>query len=178
MQEEHKQELPQEEALPEHDIQDEEHHEINTLHEEIAQLKELALRERAENENLRKRHERELQQAHKFALERLLKDLIPVLDSLTLGLDAAQKHQENEALNEFVKGSEMTLKVLLDILQRYGVEEINPLGEKLNPEWHQALSVIPQPGVEPNTIIQVAQKGYVLNGRVIRAAQVLVAGQA
>ncbi|MDO4435356.1 MAG: nucleotide exchange factor GrpE [Cardiobacteriaceae bacterium] len=151
---------------------------FKALHEEIAALKTAVLRERADGENLRKRLERDAQNAARFANEQLVKSLIPVLDSLTLGLEAAQKQASDEqsALGEFVKGSEMTLKMLLETLAKHGVEEINPVGEKLNPELHQALSVIPNPEVEANTILFVPQKGYVLHGRVLRAAQVIVAG--
>lgn len=155
-----------------------ENDELASLHEEIAALKTAVLRERADSENLRKRLERDAQNAAKFANERLVKDLIPIVDSLTLGIEAAKKQSDEQqsAFEEFVKGSEMTLKMLLETLQKAGVEELNPIGEKLNPELHQALSVLPNPEAEPNTILFVPQKGYVLNGRVLRAAQVIVAG--
>lgn len=152
--------------------------EIEALRGEIEQLKTAVLRERADGENLRKRLEREALNASKFASEQLLKDLLPTLDALTLGLEAARQQAASDtALAEFVKGTELTLKTLLETLQKHGIEELNPLGEKLNPEQHQALSIVPNPEVEPNTIVHVAQKGYVLNGRVVRAAQVIVAGK-
>lgn len=152
--------------------------ELTSLHEQITALKTAVLRERADSENLRKRLERDAQNAAKFANERLVKDLIPIIDGLTLGIEAAKKQSDEQqsAFEEFVKGNEMTLKMLLEMLQKHGVEEINPVGEKLNPELHQALSVLPSPDAEPNTILFVPQKGYVLHGRVLRAAQVIVAG--
>ena len=151
--------------------------EIETLQAQIAELKNAVLRERADSDNLRKRFEREKASALKFGSEKLIKELLPVIDSLTLGLEAAKAHEAEgrQALDHFIEGSSMTLKLLLDVLQKNGVSELNPVGEKLDPELHQALSVIPSPDAEPNTILHVAQKGYLLNGRVIRAAQVIVA---
>ena len=151
--------------------------EIETLQAQIAELKNAVLRERADSDNLRKRFEREKESALKFGSEKLIKELLPVIDSLTLGLEAAKAHEAEgrQALDHFIEGSAMTLKLLLDVLQKNGVTELDPVGEKLDPELHQALSVIPSPDAEPNTILHVAQKGYLLNGRVIRAAQVIVA---
>lgn len=151
--------------------------EIETLQAQIAELKNAVLRERADSDNLRKRFEREKESALKFGSEKLIKELLPVIDSLTLGLEAAKAHEAEgrQALDHFIEGSAMTLKLLLDVLQKNGVSELDPVGEKLDPELHQALSVIPSPDAEPNTILHVAQKGYLLNGRVIRAAQVIVA---
>lgn len=151
--------------------------EIEALQAQIAELKNAVLRERADSDNLRKRFEREKESALKFGSEKLIKELLPVIDSLTLGLEAAKAHEAEgrQALDHFIEGSSMTLKLLLDVLQKNGVSELDPVGEKLDPELHQALSVIPSPDAEPNTILHVAQKGYLLNGRVIRAAQVIVA---
>ena len=154
--------------------------EIEALQAQIAELKNAVLRERADSDNLRKRFEREKESALKFGSEKLIKELLPVIDSLTLGLEAAKAHEAEgrQALDHFIEGSSMTLKLLLDVLQKNGVSELDPVGEKLDPELHQALSVIPSPDAEPNTILHVAQKGYLLNGRVIRAAQVIVADAA
>ena len=154
--------------------------EIETLQAQIAELKNAVLRERADSDNLRKRFEREKESALKFGSEKLIKELLPVIDSLTLGLEAAKAHEAEgrQALDHFIEGSAMTLKLLLDVLQKNGVSELDPVGEKLDPELHQALSAIPSPDAEPNTILHVAQKGYLLNGRVIRAAQVIVADAA
>ena len=149
---------------------------IDKLNKQVSVLKDQVMRERAENDNLRKRQERELQSAHKFATERLIKDLIPVLDSLTLGVDAARNNENSpEAIEQFIEGSEMTLKLLRETLAKHGVEELNPEGEKFNPELHEAVTALPNNDVAPNTVLHVAQKGYTLNGRVVRAAQVVIA---
>lgn len=166
----------EQEALEDEALVEEINQEYDTLFAQIDKLKEQVLRERAENENLRKRQERELQNAYKFASEKLIRDLLPVVDSLTLGLEAAKQNTQNpEAISHFIDGSEMTLKLLNETLQKNGVVAIDPMGEKFNPELHEAVSMIANPDVEPNTIIHVAQKGYSLNGRVVRAAQVVVA---
>lgn len=144
------------------------------LEAQIAQWKDQAIRAHAEMDNLRKRFEREKEQALKYGSERLLKDLLPVLDSLSLGIEAARQ-SEDACMQQFIEGSEMTLKLFLDTLAKHGIEEISPEGEKFNPEFHEAVAALPNGEVEPNTILHVAQKGYVLNGRSIRAAQVVVA---
>lgn len=170
-------ENPEEKDLnTEETLQNEEISAEEALLNEIAQLKTAVLRERADSENLRKRLERDAQNAAKFANERLIKDLIPVLDALTIGIETAKKQADGQAsaFEDFITGSEMTLKLLLETLAKNGIEEINPVGEKLNPELHEALTVVPNPDLEPNTIIQVVQKGYVLHGRVVRSAQVIV----
>lgn len=154
--------------------------EIADLESQVATFKEQVMRERAENDNLRKRQQRELESAHKYGSERLLKDFLPIIDSLTLGLKAAQEaaakeEAPSEAINKFIEGNEMTLKMFRETLQKHGVEEINPEGEKFDPAVHEAVAMVPAADKEPNTIIHVAQKGYVLNGRSIRAAQVVVA---
>lgn len=163
-----------EESKPEPEAADIAAAEITHLQAQISALKDQFIRERAENENLRKRHERELANAHKYGNERLVKDLLPVLDSLNLGIEAARS-SEDENIKQFIEGSAMTLKLLLDTLSRYGVEEVNPEGEKFNPEFHEAVTALPNGDVDANTVLHVAQKGYVLNGRSIRAAQVVVA---
>lgn len=149
--------------------------EVAKLTEQVAALKEQVLRERAENENLRKRQERELANAHKFANERLVKELFPVLDSLVLGIKAAQENADKpESFEQFIQGSEMTLKILRENLAKHGVEEINPVGEKFNPDAHEAVAMVPNPEMENNTIMHVTQIGYALHGRTVRAAQVIV----
>ena len=174
------QELNPEQQEPQEQVEDLENKifsyaEVKPLIEENADFKDKLVRALAENENLRKRQERELANAYKFATERLIKDLLPVLDALTLGLKSAQENQEKpEAIKQFIEGSQMTLKILLENLAKNGVEEINPVGEKFNPEFHEALTMLPNPELENNSIIDVAQKGYLLNGRTIRAAQVVV----
>lgn len=145
---------------------------IEELERNISELKEQVLREKAENQNLRQRHERDLANAHKYATERLIKDLIPIADSLELGIQAAQQGQENA--QQFIEGAEMTLKLMLDTLARHGVEMINPLEQPFNPEFHEAVSALVNDTVAPNTVLHVTQKGYVLHGRSIRPAQVVI----
>lgn len=130
------------------------------------------LRLQAEIENLRKRGARDLENAHKFALERFVSDLLPVKDSLEMGLSAL----EGEAVDpvKVKEGSELTLKMLGGVMDKFGIGEINPEGERFNPEFHEAMSVQERADVEPNTVITVVQKGYLLNDRLIRPAMVIV----
>ncbi|MDH5229190.1 MAG: nucleotide exchange factor GrpE [Gammaproteobacteria bacterium] len=130
------------------------------------------LRVKAEMENLRRRLEKDVANAHKFALEKFLNELIPVVDSMELGLAAASDEQAD--MSKFKEGSELTLKMMAGLLDKYGVQSIDPMGEKFNPEQHQAMSMQENPDVDPNTVIAVFQKGYSLNERVIRPAMVVV----
>lgn len=130
------------------------------------------LRTQAEMENLRKRTARDVENAHKFALEKFVNELLPVLDSLELGLDAANSASDQDTLRE---GMELTLKKFRDALEKFGVIVIDPRGEKFNPERHEAMSMQELEGTESNTVISVMQKGYELNGRLVRPAMVIVA---
>ncbi len=129
------------------------------------------LRLQAEMENLRKRNERDLAHAHKFALEKFTLDLLPVKDSLEMGLAAAEENAEVAKLRE---GGELTLKMLSSVMEKYKIIEVNPLNEKFNPEYHDAMSIQERADVEPNTVVTVVQKGYLLNDRLIRPAMVIV----
>ena len=126
----------------------------------------------AEMENLRKRTEREVQNAHKFALERFFAELLPVRDSLEMGLAAANGEVDVAKLRE---GVELTLKQLAAAMEKFGAREVNPLGVKFNPSEHEAMALLPTSQAEPNTVMQVVQKGYLLNERLIRPAKVIVA---
>ncbi|MEW7981220.1 MAG: nucleotide exchange factor GrpE [gamma proteobacterium symbiont of Phacoides pectinatus] len=130
------------------------------------------MRARAELDNLRKRQERELENAHKYALERFVNDLLPVRDSMELGVGAAR--EENGDVGKLLEGAELTLKLFTDVMQKYNVEQIDPEGEPFNPEFHQAMSLQPRDDLPPNTVVTVVQKGYSLNGRLVRPAMVLV----
>lgn len=132
----------------------------------------LLVRARAEIENLRRRQERELENAHKFALERFLTDLLPVRDSLELGLSHAR--EEGADVKKLTEGTELTLKLLSDLMGRFSIEQVDPEGEPFNPEYHQAMSIQPRGDVPPNTVVNVIQKGYTLNGRLVRPAMVIV----
>ncbi|MCU7918351.1 MAG: nucleotide exchange factor GrpE [Candidatus Thiodiazotropha sp. (ex Epidulcina cf. delphinae)] len=130
------------------------------------------IRTRAEIDNLRKRAQRDLENAHKFALERISQDLLQVWDSLELGHQAAQDEQADvEKLRE---GTALTLKLLVDLMSKHGIEQVSPEGEAFNPEYHQAMSMQERDDVEPNTVVAVVQKGYLLNGRLLRPAMVMV----
>lgn len=130
----------------------------------------IALRARAEIENNRRRAEQDVEKAHKFALEKFAKELLNVVDNLERGLQAL------EGADESVKaGVELTHKGLVSTLNQFGVEAVGAVGEAFNPELHQAISMQPAEGIEPNHISVVLQKGYTLHGRVIRPAMVMVA---
>ena len=126
----------------------------------------------AEMENLRKRAERDVQNAHKFALERFFGELLPTRDSLELGLGATSDAVDVATLRE---GVELTLRQLAAAMEKFGAREINPLGAKFNPNEHEAMAMLPTDQAEPNTVVQVLQKGYRLNERLLRPAKVLVA---
>lgn len=130
------------------------------------------VRLQAELENLRKRNERDLANAHKFALEKFAAELLPVKDSLEMGVAAAQ--EENADVARLKEGSELTLKMLTSSMEKFNVSEINPLNEPFNPEYHEAMSMQERADVAPNTVVTVVQKGYLLNERLIRPAMVIV----
>lgn len=134
-----------------------------------AEHKDLYMRALAELENVRKRAARDVEQAHKFALEKFANDLIDVRDSLELGLTSTG---EVEALRA---GTEATLKLLTRAFEKAGVTEIAPQGEVFNPEVHEAMAMQPSAEHVPNTVLQIIQKGYQLNGRLLRPARVIVA---
>ncbi len=130
------------------------------------------VRAKAELDNLRKRTQRDLENAHKFATEKFSQDLLQVWDSLELGHQASL--EEGADVTKLREGTELTLKLLVSIMQKNGIEQIDPMGESFNPEFHQAMSVQERDDVEPNTIVAVVQKGYSLNGRLMRPAMVMV----
>jgi len=132
----------------------------------------IALRSQAELDNLRKRHEREMEGARKFALESFVNELLQVWDSLELGVQAAQ--DDNADVAKLREGGELTLKLLQGVMGKFGVEQIDPKGEPFNPDFHQAMSIQPRDDVPPNTVVEVMQKGYILNGRLVRPAMVMV----
>ena len=134
--------------------------------------KDRALRTVAEMENLRRRTALDVEKAHKFALEKFASELFPVLDNLERTLQVADK--TNEAVKPLLEGVELTLKSMANSVAKFGVIAIDPQGQLFDPNLHQAMSMIENPDVAPNTVIAVMQKGYELNGRVIRPAMVMV----
>lgn len=129
------------------------------------------VRAAAETENVRKRAARDVENAHKFALERFGKELLAVKDGLEMALAAS----ENASVESLLEGSEATLKLLGSTMERFGIEEVDPQGEPFDPQWHEAISVQPSDTVEPGSVLTVVQKGYSLNGRLLRPAMVIVA---
>ena len=139
--------------------------------DEMEALKDQLLRAVAESENIRRRASRDVQNAHKYANEKLLKDLLPVLDSLEKALELPNQSDDAKAVLE---GIEISLRIFRETLERGGVLVVDPLGEPFDPSRHEALAMVPNEEVEPNSVIEVVQKGYLLNERVVRAARVIV----
>ncbi|HEX7048019.1 MAG TPA: nucleotide exchange factor GrpE [Gammaproteobacteria bacterium] len=131
------------------------------------------LRAVAELDNIRKRATRDVEQARRFAIERFAADLLAVKDSLEMGINAATDSKDKASA--LLEGTEMTLKQLAQVFEKFGITEIDPKGEKFDPEQHEAMATQPSSEAEPDTVLTVVQKGYLLNGRVLRAARVLVA---
>lgn len=134
--------------------------------------REASLRAHAEIENVRRRTEQDIEKAHKFALERFSNELLPVLDNLERALAAAD--YENESLKPMIEGLELTLKSFIDAVAKFGIEVVDQTKVPFNPEVHQAMSLIDAEGHEPNHVVNVLQKGYTLNGRLLRPAMVMV----
>ncbi len=130
------------------------------------------MRAHAELENLKKRHARDLENAHKYALDKFVAELLGVWDSLELGHAAAQ--DESADVQKLREGTELTLKMLGDAMGKFGVEQLDPIDQPFNPDFHQAMSMQPRSDVPPNTVVAVVQKGYLLNGRLVRPAMVMV----
>ena len=135
--------------------------------------KDMALRIQADMENLRRRTRLDVENAHKYALDKFVNALIPAMDSMEMGMDAASK--EDASIESIREGIDMTFKQLLDVLAEFNVERIDPKGEKFDPQLHEAMTMIPSPGHKSNSVVDVIQKGYTLNERLIRPARVIVA---
>ena len=130
------------------------------------------LRARADLENFKRRAERDLEHAHKYGLEKVAKELVPIKDSLELGLAVVGRVGENS--EKIREGFELTLKIFCSLLAKMGISELDPQGQKFNPEFHQAMAMRETADKEPNTVLTVYQKGYLLNDRLIRPAMVVV----
>ncbi|MEE4277523.1 MAG: nucleotide exchange factor GrpE [Halieaceae bacterium] len=142
------------------------------LEEELEKARDAALRAAAEAQNAKRRAEQDVEKARKYALERFCSELLPVVDNLERALEAAGG--DDEALRPIAEGVELTLKSFTDALQKFQIEAVDPAGEPFDPERHQAMSLVENPDVEPNTVLAVMQKGYTLNGRLVRPAMVMV----
>lgn len=134
------------------------------------------LRVQADLENLQKRSERDLANAHKFALERFSQELLPVRDSLEMGLSAFTEHTADA--DKLREGVDLTLQMLTGAMEKFGITEVNPQDEPFNPDFHQAMSMQEREDVAPNTVVTVVQKGYLLHDRLIRPAMVIVSSAA
>ncbi len=130
------------------------------------------LRAQAEMENLKRRNAKDLENAHKFALDGFVKALLEVKDSLTMGLKTA--NEEKATIEHIIEGLEMTDKVFLSTMEKFGVEVIDPTDEAFNPEFHEAITMVPMPDKESNSVLEVVQVGFTLNGRLVRPAMVVV----
>lgn len=136
----------------------------------------LALRTKAETENARRRMENDISKARNFAIEKFAQELLPVVDSLEMGLAAANSEEAN--IEKFREGSEMLIKMFLTALDKSGVQVVDPEGEKFNPDLHQAMTMQENAELAPNTVMNVIQKGYTLNNRLLRPAMVVVSKEA
>lgn len=139
----------------------------------LAEQRDMVLRAQAEVQNMRRRCEADVEKAHKFALEKFSAELLTVVDNLERALNAVPD-RNSEHVHALAEGVELTLKSFLEILNKFNVQQINPVGEPFDPQVHQAISMVVNPNVEPNTVLDVMQKGYTLHGRVIRPAMVVV----
>ncbi|MCS4286230.1 molecular chaperone GrpE [Pseudomonas sp. BIGb0278] len=145
---------------------------VQVLEEQLAAAKDQSLRAVADLQNVRRRAEQDVEKAHKFALEKFASDLLPVIDSLERGLELSSA--DDETIKPMRDGIELTLKMFSDTLKRYNLEAIDPHGEPFNAEHHQAMAMQESAEVEPNSVLKVFQKGYMLNGRLLRPAMVVV----
>jgi molecular chaperone GrpE len=144
---------------------------------EVEKYKDIALRAEAEMQNLRRRAERDVQNAHKYGIERLLQNLLPVLDSLEKAVEVSEAAASDDD-DPQLEGIRLCSKLFVDVLTREGVEALDPLGEPFDPNLHEALSMIENPDLEPNSVMAVIQKGYRLNERLVRPAKVMVSKSA
>lgn len=143
---------------------------LEDAQQQVSEYQDKMLRMQAEMDNLRKRTERDVSNAHKYAVEKFANELLQVKDSLELGLNA-----EDIDVAKLHEGTEMTLKILSNVFEKFSIEEVNPLGEAFDANLHEAMTMQESAEHEPNTVLTVVQKGYTLHGRLIRPAMVIVA---
>jgi molecular chaperone GrpE len=147
------------------------------VREQLADAEDRALRAVAEADNIRKRADKAVENAHKYALESLTEKLLPVLDSFEKAVEkAADDGQESDgSVHATLEGVELSYRLFIDVLQKAGIKSIDPTGEPFDPEYHEAMSMLENPDAEPGSVLEVVQKGYILNDRLVRPARVLVA---
>jgi molecular chaperone GrpE len=146
---------------------------LSRAQEEMLAAQEQMIRAQADVQNVRRRAERDVENAHKYALEKFSAELLPVIDNLERALQSADVADESS--KAVVEGVELTLKSFATVLGKFNIESVDPHGEPFNPDLHQAMSMVESADAEPNTVLTVIQKGYTLNGRLLRAAMVMVA---
>ena len=157
----------------EENSKDSEEEELEKVHSELEKQKDLTLRAEAELQNVLKRTAREVENAHKYGLERFIQNLLPVVDSLEKAAEASAPDQ-SEASETAIEGINLCCKLLVDVLEKEGIKAIDPLGEPFDPSEHQAMSMVENSDMEPNSIAAVVQKGWKLNERLVRPAMVMV----
>lgn len=133
------------------------------------------LRLQAENENAERRREREISKAHKYALEKFATALLPIIDSLELSIHNAKERKDPAEMESYIEGIHLTLKLFYGVMEKFGIKQLNPTGEVFDPEFHQAISMQQDASFAAGTVISVLQRGYTLNGRLLRPALVVVA---
>ncbi len=147
---------------------------LEQARQEAAEFKDQALRARAEAENVRRRTQRDVENAHKYGLEKFVVELLPVLDSLERAVDSCKTDAPSETVAAIGEGVELSLRMFSEVLAKAGIQAIDPFGEPFNPQLHEAMSMV-ESDAEPGSVVAVLQKGYTLNDRLVRAARVFVA---
>jgi len=145
---------------------------LSKLEMQLEEMRDQVLRHQAEVQNVKRRAEQDVEKARKYALERFCNELLPIVDSLEMAILSASPDQEDS--ESILKGVKLTLKMFVDTLAKFNLEQIDPEGEPFDPKSHQAVSMVENNEVEPNTVLSVMQRGYVLSGRLIRPAMVVV----
>ncbi len=168
--EEEEAEAPEAESEPTEELSPEDA--LEKALEDVARFKDVALRAEAEMQNMQRRTSRDIENAHKFGIERFLQNLLPVIDSIEKAVEAAE--QAGGGDDPISEGIALCHKLLLDVVGKENIEVVDPLGEPFDPNLHQAMSMVENPDMEPNSVFAVVQKGYTLNGRLVRPAMVMV----
>ena len=145
---------------------------LSELEVQLEEMRDQVLRHQAEVQNVKRRAEQDVEKARKYALERFCNELLPVVDSLEMAILSEPPDQEDS--ESILKGVKLTLKMFVDALAKFNLEQMNPEGEPFDPKLHQAVSMVENNEVEPNTVLSVMQRGYILSGRLIRPAMVVV----
>ncbi len=157
------------EDMPPHEMQQK----LGELQEELAKHKDMVLRAKAEVDNMHRISKKEVADAHKFGLKKFTIELLPILDTLERAIEV-EVPEGDAAMQTMYQGVEMTLQMFRDACNKHGLETMDPVGEKFDPAYHEAISMQEDPNAEPNTVLMVVQKGYILNERVIRPAKVII----